>query len=234
MFIDEKVKQLTTIAIGNNVALCQCVADAHKIPTISKNGVWMAPHRMPPYYPNLITTEPNSDVMEHIELLCQRLEPGWGLKDSYANLDLGSNACRLAMTGNWFGASTCAIQNKPPDRLCSATIVQRESDFRRWIRAWDSGMDGKVFPAHAYKDENLQFVLVESEEQIVGGLLLNRSGNGIGMSNWFGDLNSVVWAMTEAVISDQWIVGYTDSEEIVRLTGYGFEQLQAMKVWIFE
>jgi len=221
-------------AIENNVALCQRVADAHNISTISENGVWMTPHRMPPYYPNLITTESNSDVTDHIEYLHQRLDSGWGLKDSYARLQLGSNDCRLAITGNWFSASAYAIRKKAPSELSRVTTVQCERDFHRWICAWDSAMDGKIFPSHLWQDENLQFVLAESEAQIIGGLLLNRSSRGIGMSNWFGDLISVVWTMTETVNSDQRIVGYTDSEEIEQLSSFGFEKWQAMKVWIFE
>ncbi len=222
------------IAIQNNVALCQCVADAHSIPTMLENGVWMAPYQMPPYYPNLITTESNTDVKGYINYLRHRLDPGWGLKDSYARLQLGSNNFRLAISGYWFGASAYAIPKKAPSQTGQATVVQCERDFQRWIVAWDSVMGRSIFPSELWQDENLQFVLAENEEQIVGGLLLNKSSNGIGMSNWFGDLNAVIWAIAETLNLDNWIVGYTDSEECIQLSSFGFEKWQSINVWIYE
>jgi len=231
--LENSIAQLETIrAIENNVALCQCIADIHKVPTILNSEVWMATRSMPPYYPNLITISPNADVDDCIDNLRQRLQPGWGVKDSFACLDLSANGFVIAVKGHWFVAPTEDILVENKFSQYRILTVQCRDEFNRWISAWDSVMDGKIFLPEILKIRNLKFVLVENEGDIIGGVLLNKSNSDVGMSNWFGKLLSVVEMISRNFGAKQQLVGYANESEIDQLGSIGFKINQEMRVWI--
>ena len=222
----------TKQAIDNNIALCEYVAKAHGIQPVLIDGVWMSPQPMPPYYPNLITTLPNLDISNHIEQLKDVLSPGWGIKDSYSKLDLGTCGFKVAVSGCWFSVLASANTQYSYSDDSSVEIVRNGVDFRRWITAWDSAMDEKIFPQDSWRSKELEFVFVKRSNQVVGGFLLNRTSCSIGLSNWFGDLDLVNWALTQVISPSQRIVGYANDRELDELSDFGFESLHAMNVWI--
>lgn len=231
--MDQSYKQLEVKrAIENNIALCERVAIANGVHPVSVDGVWMSLQPMPPYYPNLITTVPKLDISKHLEKLNGLLSPGWGVKDSYSDLDLPASRFRVAVSGNWFSVLINADSHYSLSDNSNVIVVQSESQFTRWVSAWDPAMEGKIFPADIWRKDDLRFVLVERNNQVVGGFLLNGKRCDIGLSNWFGELDVVSSALSKVIASSQRVVGYANGEELNALSGFGFEPLQAMKVWI--
>jgi len=219
-------------AIDNNIALCESVAMANGIHPISFDGIWLSLQPMPPYYPNLITTLPDIDISEHIKQLNGLLSLGWGVKDSYSDLDLASDGFEVAVSGSWFSVTiSAASQSSPPDDS-KVVIVQSKEDFTQWISAWDPAMEGKIFPSDIWRKDDLSFVFVERKTRVVGGFLLNSTRGNIGLSNWFGELSVVNSALRTLFTSPQSVVGYASNDEFKELSGFGFEPLHAMKVWI--
>ena len=219
-------------AINNNIALCESVAIANGIQPISIDGVWMSLHPMPPYYPNLITTLPDIDISEHIKQLNELSTPGWGIKDSYSDLDLASDGFRVAISGSWFSVAVSAASQSTLPHDCKVVVVQSREDFTQWISAWDPAMEGKIFPSEIWSKEDLTFVFLERRNIVIGGFLLNDSNGDVGLSNWFGELDVVNSAMRELNTSSKNVVGYASDEEFKELSDFGFERLHALKVWI--
>lgn len=222
----------TKQAIYNNIALCESIAKAHGIQPVFSEGVLVSTQPMPPYYPNLITTLPNLDISNHIERLKELLSPGWGIKDSFSNLDLASSGFRVAVSGCWFSIQRGEVTPYSLSDACSVRRVQSGVDFKRWITAWDSTMDGKIFPQDCWRSKDLEFVFVESENQVLGGFLLNRTSCDIGVSNWFGEFDLINWALRKVIAPSERIVGYANDQELDELSGFGYEQLHAMRIWI--
>jgi len=220
------------IAINNNVHLCQSVADAHGIPTITQDGVWMSTHPMPPYYPNLITIDANTDIDEHIASLHKALEPGWGIKDSFARFDLADRGFTQVIDGQWFVHPTPSAVTPLRSSDNQLKLVDSDECFMRWLMAWDADMAESVFPLSVWRNDALSFLSVERSDEIVAGLLLNDSSSAMGLSNWFGDINAVQWALHQTTKSDKPVVGYTDNDEWPSLQAFGYHRLQPMRVWI--
>ena len=230
--VESSIEIKTKQAVNNNIALCECIAVANGIQPGFIDGVWMSSRPMPPYYPNLITTQPNLNISHHIEHLKEVLALEWGIKDSFSEHDLLASGFRVAVSGCWFSMCGNANTRYFPSEGSSVITVRSGTDFKRWISAWDSPMDGKIFPHDIWCSKDLEFVFVERENQLMGGFLLNRTSNNVGVSNWFGKFDLVNWALRKVISPSQCVVGYADDRELNELTSFGFERLQAMKVWI--
>lgn len=194
----------------------------------------MSSQPMPPYYPNLITTLPNLDVSSHIEYLEKLLPAGWGIKDSFSKLGLKTSEFREAVSGYWFSVLSREDTQFSLSHTNSVKIVSSGVDFQRWVSEWDSTMEGRIFPKDIWRSHDLEFVLVERKNQVLGGFLLNKTSCYIGLSNWFGELDLISSALREVISPTQRVVGYASDREIDELSSFGFDPLQAMKVWIYK
>jgi len=228
-------------AIANNIALYRGVLRAHGIRSEVAEHYWSSDAATPPYYSNLVTrtAEPGTtDQLARIrELVAQPPAPSWGLKDSFARLDLADLGLRVLFEARWYGLApgdmatdTGLVAVKDPDMLA------------RWEAAWQlsSPTDGsRVFRDSILDDGAFTFLAAMHGAEVVGGALLNLSGNDVGISNVFtvaeGEdarfLRDVV-QHARHLFPERALFGYGPASEFALLQPLGFEDLGPLRVWL--
>ena len=92
---------LAVAAARNNAAWVDAVARSHGVPTRSDGTAWRADGRMPPFYPNLVTLDPAVEPGPLLADPPRGAAAGWGLKDSFAGLDLALQGFVPAFDAVW-------------------------------------------------------------------------------------------------------------------------------------
>ncbi len=228
-------------AIDNNIELCHSVALAHELSPVRLPDVWRCGAPMPPFYPNLITRSAHQLAQTEIRELKDLLPGGWGVKDSFANLDLGDERFQCVISGAWFCTSLTQWVSPVATSPLKCVPVTSEETFKQWLLAWNSDVAYRVFPKGIWQQHNLLFLFIKAGQDVVGGCLLNTPAQDatriydspvVGLSNWFGDLAAIRWALDQQVSADTTLVGYTDLDEIDALELLGFERLSNLRVWV--
>ena len=205
-------------AILNSMVWCKTVLHAHGIASEIRKHHWTTDGVTPPFYGNLVTcTRDDAAQLARIEeLRAMRPKPNWGMKDSFARLDVRD--MKLLFEAHWFSGRVT-----PSDEyLCIETSVQLE----RWEHAWQitSPAPGeRIFPVSLMDDPHVTFVAAVEGGTILGGAIANVSGDVVGISNEFGrDCKGAV----QHLHPDRTIVGYD------REVPEGFHDLGPLRVWV--
>src|SRR4051812_27494257 len=92
---------------------------------------------MPPFYPNLVTLDSEVDVRSLLADLPRGAAQGWGLKDSFARLDLTSDGFVPAFEAIWIARTTEASG-------AAGTVmrVTTPEAFSHWIEGWGETQPG--------------------------------------------------------------------------------------------
>ncbi|OED38927.1 hypothetical protein AB833_18025 [Chromatiales bacterium (ex Bugula neritina AB1)] len=217
-------------AILNNVAWCNAIADSHGIATHRQKSVWHCDHPMPPFYPNIITLSKDAQIDKLIKTIDSRLAPGWGIKDSFGNLDLSGKGFSLAFDANWYCRIPSPITNLKSSLAVNA--VKTQSDLDRWVKAW--GEEQRIFTSPLLQNTAVELILAEHNGRVVSGLATNQSGKSVGISNVFGLPNGILDCVADVARRhpEKVLVGYGDKEEIEILSTIGFREIGNLRVWL--
>ena len=196
-------------AVHNNSVWCDTVARAHGRETHSTTACWLCTQPMPPFYPNLVTIGSNDGAqrvqLDYIErLLALDLPVGWGIKDSYACLDLAAFGFEIALDAQWYAREPAPLRATDDARLVTTT---RSGDPSvRSMSAPDSG----------------------------AGLDASGSGDTIGIYNLVGPPDGVVACLAAVVQAspNATLVGWGDNVELANLAPFGFRALGPLRVWL--
>ncbi len=219
-------------AVSNNAAWCNAIAASHGISANWYKSVWLSEHPMPPLYPNIITVKSGALVDDHIDTVGPNLRSGWGIKDSYSELELEGHGFALAFEAQWY----CRLPNqhltemKNPD--FQLKTVRTPSELNRWVAAWGEA-DG-IFNFSLIENNAIELVYVERDGEVVSGLATNQSGDSVGISNAFGPLDDVVCCVASVAgrHPTKGIVGYDGRVEVVALSKIGFKEIGHLRVWL--
>jgi hypothetical protein len=122
------------------------------------------------------------------------------------------------------------------------TIVTDEAGLSAWERSW-VGEDAKaaaprpprVFMPHLLADEDIAFVSVQGKEGRVGGGILNRGADVVGLSNLFGSHIDRVWRSLIAMAGEMFLglplVGYEHGDDLAAAKSAGFETIGPLRIW---
>src|SRR5215831_472715 len=84
-------------------------------------------------------------------------------------------------------------------------------------------------------DTNVVFVSIQGDGGIVGGGILNRGADVVGLSNLFGSTIDMVWrnltAMAGEIFPGLPLVGYERGYELVAAHQAGFETVGPLRIW---
>ena len=84
-------------------------------------------------------------------------------------------------------------------------------------------------------DTNVVFVSIQGDGGIVGGGILNRGADVVGLSNLFGSTIDMVWrnltAMAGEIFPGLALVGYEHGHELAAAHQAGFETVGPLRVW---
>jgi len=144
-------------AARNNAAWCDAVCRAHGVPGELARGLWLQCRPGPPYYPNLVTIQhagAEAAALVAIQQLTTTLPgAGWGVKDSFSNLDLDAQGFERLFDAQWIWREPTRTPAAAPDLRWAALVAHAE--LQRWETAWAAGAPAAqppVFP-NALLDE---------------------------------------------------------------------------------
>ena len=195
-------------------------------------------HPCPHLLPNLITLSPDARVQAAIRVLNDRMGPGWGIKDSFACLDLEQKGFQVVLAGSWYGreGSAQSAAGLPAVSPSGASVVTSASELSQWLAAWDGGeSDGvPMFPPSLLEEEAIAFIHRIEDGTSVAGLVANLSDEVVGISNLFGDGAALGACIDQAqgFADGRAVVGYGAPDEFEVLQPFGFSRLGPVRVWI--
>lgn len=219
-------------AIINNANWCDAMAAAHGVATDLTDDVWFTSYGMPSFYPNVITLQKGIQINRLVESISQKLPAGWGVKDSFDDLGLDGLGFRSALRAHWYCRPPGKYQPKRKKPKYDIKIVNNVADLQCWVSGWGLG-DG-IFNTSLVADGCVQLMYATQGCEVVSGLAINHSVNSVGISNIFGAEDALLECLDTVVgaHSMKGIVGYGDESEIAALSGFGFEKIGDLRIWL--
>ena len=219
-------------AVFNNAAWCDAMAASHNISTQFDDSVWSCEHPMPPYYPNLITLRNGIQVEQIISALAPKLSSGWGVKDSFNELELEGQGFKIAFEASWYCCLPKQIVATENSQIVQVKRVRNQTELNRWVDAWGDGCG--IFNSSLLENSFIELLYVEIEDEIVCGLATNQCDSSVGISNLFGEKDTLLGCIKDLInrFPLKGIVGYGDKDEATRLLKIGFEEIGDLRVWL--
>jgi hypothetical protein len=144
-----------------------------------------------------------------------------------------------------FDAEWIALSGPLPDVARTeyrSTIVTSTAGLIAWEQSW-AGEEvnataisrPRVFMPRLLADTNVVFVSIQRDDRIVGGGILNRGADVVGLSNLFGFPIVVVWRSLVATAGEFFpglpLVGYERGDDLAAAHRAGFETVGPLRVW---
>jgi hypothetical protein len=239
-------RTITALAAHNNALWCDAVCRAHDRPGEFHDTLWLTRLGTPPFYPDAVTVAGMEAAPTQVEAIAALVgsarQREWAVKDSFRSLDLSSLGFEPLFDAEWV-----ALRGPPPDvedvtSDYRSTNVTSKVGLFAWEQSW-AGEDvnaaaisaPRVFMPRLLADTNIVFVSIQGDGRIVGGGILNRGAEVVGLSNLFGSPIDMVWrrlaAMAGEIFPGLPLVGYERGNELVAAHEAGFETVGFLRVW---
>jgi hypothetical protein len=237
-----RTRDLIAAAVFNNAAWCDAVCRAHGHPGEFSDTLWLNRAQVPPFYPNAITLMPGGAVSQ-VDIISSLDVPGrWGVKDSFATLELASRGFTELFSAQWLHLAS------PPVAPASGARweqVQDASMLAAWEAAWrgppgDTPSDPaqSVFRPALLEDASIAFLAASLQGSLVAGAIAYRAAGVVSVSNTFfavgapAGLRAELLSRTLATFPGLPIVGYEHGEELTTWSTLGFQTLGPLRVWL--
>jgi hypothetical protein len=237
-------RSVTELAVYNNALWCDAVCRAHGRPGEFHDTLWLNRLGTPRFYPDAATIAGVAAVPTQMEAVAalvgsSRLKE-WAVKDSFQTLDLSSLGFEPLFDAEWVALDEPARDWDPLEyRIARASS---EAELMAWEHAWAADRvdaaaisESRVFEPRLLADANIVFVSIAVGEEIVGGGILNRGAEVVGLSNLFGPAMVLVWRALAASAAEIFpglpMVGYDRGDELAAARQVGFETVGPLRVW---
>jgi hypothetical protein len=212
------------------------------VPASELHGGLLFKGRVPALYPNFVSTDAAAaqrDCRAMVRSLRQlQLPTGFGIKDSFANLDLSDAGFWCAIEGQWIGCEPPRDRRLPADGTLSFHWLQDVSGVRRWLDvAGIAGVGAEQVCRHPVASAVVSFLAVQRGEDVLAGAIFTRFGRATGISNVFAlDDTLPVWFLVVQLAGERWkesaLIGWEAGQSLERARAAGFSALHPMRVWI--
>lgn len=216
---------LTATAVANNAAWCAAVCRAHGLPTTTDRYAWASPRRTPPYYPDLVTLDPDCpvDALDRVDA-----GPGCSVKDSFGTLDLTDRGFGVVIEATW-------LHTPAYDAVDDGWVAVRDATaLAGWVDAWGGGT-GIVVP-ELLADADVAVLARYDDGRVGAGATVNRAAGAIGVSNLFGADPGRAWAGAVAaayrVFGRHPVVGYEHGDDLAAAVRAGLTPLSPLRIWL--
>ncbi|RKH28252.1 hypothetical protein D7Y13_16825 [Corallococcus praedator] len=195
---------------------------------------------MPAFYPNVVTLTPDADGATLAALSGLALPGRWGVKDSFATLDLASRGFDLLMEARWIHRE--ARDPSPVAREAWRT-VRTPVELEAWEAAW-AGLPGgvrpevRVFPPALLGEEGVVFLATGDAARPDAGGIASLSAGVVGLSNTFLSENvpasryAELLSQLQVLFPGRPVVGYEHGEALDVWRSLGFESGDPLRVWL--
>ncbi|MFF2274252.1 hypothetical protein [Agromyces sp. NPDC058126] len=230
---------LARLAARNNAEWCRAVATSHGIASAFTldGALWVAESPTPVGYPEAVTLEAGLDPSAVLAALARCSPAASSLKDSFADLELGSAGWAPLFEATWVVADAATPATAPistgTDGSLGLVPVTGGAGLARW------GQSHGLPDAFASPLLEAPGVLVlgtaPAHATPAAGGVLNRTGEVVGLSNAFGGGLELYRALRrEAGV--RWpglpIVGYESDDALADALAAGFRPLAPLRVWV--
>lgn len=221
------------IAARNNAEWCAAVWRAHGLPVEQRHGLWFCARETPPFYPNVVTVDPDYDPetqTKFIGELAGRSRFDFSVKDSFARLPLADAGLTPLFSATWLWLEPDAA---PPLREGLGWRLVEVERLERWERAWrgDETTVARTFPEQLLDDADVRVIGgFDAQDEIVAGAIAYRAAGVVGLTNLFGS-RSQATAAAAALLPGSPIVAYQAGEEPAQARRGGFEPIGRLTVW---
>ncbi len=225
------------VAAANNAEWCDIVCRTHNIVADRSAGAWTTQTRSPPLYPDAVTLAPGAETTTVLARIDR--SPGCSVKDSFATLDLTEHGFRVLFDAQWYVHEPVARQTAVPGPRW--TVVRDLATFGRWESAW-RGADGPADVLHPslLNETTVTVLAAEKGERIVGGAILNRSSDVVGITNFFAEQGTApdTWegcfVFASSLFPGAAFVGYESGRDLEVVRSLGAMVVGPLRVWINE
>jgi hypothetical protein len=178
---------------------------AHMIALASSNDtLWLTRLGAPRFYPDAVTLSGVESAPAQIETIAALVgstrEREWAVKDSFQSLELNSLGFEPLFDAEWIAMSPPPpdLKGHPAAKYRSAWVTSK-AGLIAWEQAWaGEGVNAaaisepRVFKPRLLADTNVVFVSIQGDGGIVGGGILNRGADVVGLSNLLVPLS--IWS----------------------------------------
>jgi hypothetical protein len=219
---------LAAAAARNNAAWVDAVARSHGVSTRRDAGAWKADGRVPPFYPNLVVLDPAADPRELLADPPRGAARGWGLKDSFATLDLAPDGFVPVFDATWIA------QGAVPAVADGVERVATPEGLGEWTRGWGETPPGAaIFLPILLDVPEVRFYALREGGAVVAGIAAMVEDEVAGYSNAFGPPAGIgrCLAALSAETGGRPLVGYESGQALTTMTGMGFSPIGGLRVW---
>lgn len=229
-------------AVLNNAAWCDAVCRTHGHPGEFADALWLNRAQVPPFYPNVVTLTPEGQPRQLKAISALALPGRWGVKDSFATLDLAPLGFAELFSAQWL--------HFPSERTAPVS-----SGGARWVQvrdtaalaAWEAAWGAHQRPQHALfrvfrpallEDVGVKFLAAYHEDTLVAGAIAYRAEGVVSLSNTFfaearaGVLRAELLGQLLAAFPGLPVVGYEQGDELAAWCALGFEPIGPLRVWL--
>jgi hypothetical protein len=225
------VSEIHRAAVLDNAALCAAMWRAHGLGVDCISGCVACSGRAPPFYPNVVTVDPEVDAREQMRSIAERAERASGaffVKDSYRALSLDRFGFEPLFKARWIhrtaglGASATRLDWRP---------VTDPAQLGAWEAAWGGSAEEPALFLPAFLAQPGVTVLAGSaNSRIAAGCIVTTTGGVAGLSNVFGNALEAISAAV-MMFPRREFVGYEDGEALVAALEAGFQTVGDLVVW---
>lgn len=229
-------------AVRNNALWCDAVCSAHGAPGDFSSTLWLHRRGTPPFYPDAITLtaeDTASEQQEAIAVLVRSRDGGWGVKDSYAAIDLSSLGFKVLFEAEWI--SIDPVHMSEADEPLIWRQVESPIELHRWEYAWRGGESGEtasIFAEPLLHNPDIVFLAAYRDGALQGGGILNRQAEVVGHSNVFAikgrerHVRQSLVAKAGTLFPGMTLVGYESGDDLGDALELGFRSLGPLRVWV--
>ena len=216
-------------AVQNNAQWCDIICSLHGVPGEFTPDLWVNTHKVPTYYPNLITLSEHTNLNAIKDLLDVRQGP-WFIKDSFNILNLSSLGFTKLFEARWL------LAPKSGETEVKWNVIAEENGLRAWIEAWNLDQSN-LFSADLLTRPDINFIALYEGKEIVAGAILNKANGIMGLSNIFCNSDNPIlyWkavvGAAKALSSGLNVITYESDKALEIALAVGFEELGPLSVW---
>jgi hypothetical protein len=234
-------------AVQNNAHWYEALCRIHGVPGERHAGYWVSRGTMPPYMSNLITLTGAADAEAQLAAIRSMIEVDgkshFSVKDGFECLDLGALGFAVLFHATWIYRPS---RPASPGDVAGLewSVVRSPAELEEWEQTWrgtkanaDARGHAPIFLPSLLRDPDFHFLLGKRGSASLATAALNRSGDVVGISNVFSDVDNVGPLFPGAVrLATQLhpvlpIVGYERGASLIDAQDAGFERLRDLTVW---
>jgi hypothetical protein len=212
-------------AVDASIGWYEDIFALHGIGSTLEDGLWSSAAPPPPFHSDAVTAEPSVRAEQVVARLAGRER--WGVKDSFAGLDLSGEGANVLFSATW-------IHREPP--APASTAWERIPDDGR-LAAWNAGWDtGDVLLPTVLLRGGIAVLARMRDGGIEAGAVARLGSGVVELSNVHGvDGHEVDWDELVAAVGSRFpgraLVGYERGEDLGAALGAGFEAVGELRIW---